>query len=78
LGKLQIPDQPEPFVARQLVLNSFVVLPIQLNHALQTYHLPKHHKDPFDRILIAQSQIENLPILTCDSQIARYAVQVLW
>jgi PIN domain nuclease of toxin-antitoxin system len=78
LGKLQIPDPPESFIASQLAINSFEVLPIQLNHALQTYYLPNHHKDPFDRILVAQSQVENLPILSSDSKIAQYGVQVVW
>ena len=46
--------------------------------ALQVYYLPPHHRDPFDRILIAQSQVEGIPILTADRQISRYDVQVLW
>jgi PIN domain nuclease of toxin-antitoxin system len=78
LGKLQISGQPEPFIAQQLAINLFEVLPIQLNHALQTYHLPNHHKDPFDRILVAQSQVENLPILTVDPKLTQYGVNVIW
>lgn len=78
LGKLQISGQPESFIANQLAINSFEVLPIQLDHALRIYHLPNHHKDPFDRILVAQRQIFNLPILTFDSKIAQYGVNVIW
>jgi PIN domain nuclease of toxin-antitoxin system len=78
LGKLQLPDQLELFLTNQLTVNSFVLLPIQLNHALHTYHLSNHHKDPFDRILVAQSQVENLPIMTLDSKIAQYGVTVIW
>ena len=78
LGKLVLPSQPEQYIANQLALNLFEVLPIQLSHALQTYYLPNHHKDPFDRILVAQSQFENLPILTSDSRIAQYRVSTIW
>jgi PIN domain nuclease of toxin-antitoxin system len=78
LGKLEIPSQPEDFIASQLELNSFQVLPIELKHALHIYHLPTHHKDPFDRILIAQSQVENLPLLTLDPQIIKYGINVIW
>jgi len=53
-------------------------LPIQLRHALHVYTLPDLHRDPFDRILVAQSQLEQLPILTVDPQIARYRVEVIW
>jgi len=78
LGKLEIPSEPEDFIANQLEINSFQVLPIELKHALYIYHLPTHHKDPFDRILVAQSQVENLPLLTLDRQIIRYEVDVIW
>jgi PIN domain nuclease of toxin-antitoxin system len=53
-------------------------LPIELKHTLQTYYLPNHHKDPFDRILVAQSQVENLPLLTLDAKIAQYEVNIIW
>jgi PIN domain nuclease of toxin-antitoxin system len=47
-------------------------------HTLHVYTLPRHHRDPFDRILVAQCQLENLSILSADPQIARYPVEVLW
>ena len=78
LGKLEIPNEPEAFIANQLELNSFQILPIELKHTLHIYYLPIHHKDPFDRILIAQSQVEKLPLLTLDPQIMRYEVDVIW
>jgi len=78
LGKLEIPSQPEDFILHQLEINSFQILPIELKHALHIYHLPNHHKDPFDRILIAQSQVENLPLLTLDTQIRKYGIHVIW
>jgi PIN domain nuclease of toxin-antitoxin system len=78
LGKLQLPDPLERFIAEQITINAFQPLPIQLSHALHVYNLPQHHRDPFDRILIAQSQMEGLPILTADPWIAKYDVQVVW
>ncbi len=78
LRKLELPELPEIYIAEQLEINSFQVLPIELRHTLQTYYLPNHHKDPFDRILVAQSQVENLPLLTRDANIAEYGVSVLW
>jgi PIN domain nuclease of toxin-antitoxin system len=78
LGKLQLPDNLERYIADQLSLNGFESLPIQLRHALHVYSLPDLHRDPFDRILVAQSQLEQLPILTVDPQIARYEVDVIW
>ena len=58
--------------------NNFELLLINLDHALQVYDLTLHHRDPFDRILIAQAQIENLPILTVDATIQQHAVQTIW
>ena len=49
-----------------------------MRHALHVRTLPAHHRDPFDRILVAQSQLEKLPILTSDPQITRYPVAVIW
>jgi len=55
-----------------------LVLTVQLRHALTVYDLPMIHRDPFDRLLIAQSRVEDLPLLTMDSQIAQYGVVVVW
>ncbi len=78
LKKLELPELPEVYITQQLEMNSFQVLPINLRHTLQTYYLPNHHKDPFDRILVAQSQVEELPLLTLDAKIAQYGVSVIW
>ncbi len=66
LGKLQLPSAPEHFVPEQLVLNAMESLPIHLSHSLHVYNLPPMHRDPFDRILVAQSQLEHMPIVTLD------------
>lgn len=78
LGRLTLPDKPGPFILEQLYRNAFDSLPIQLSHALHVFSLPDFHRDPFDRILIAQSQLERLPILTSDPQISEYPVEVIW
>ena len=66
------------FVATQLQLNSIQLLPIQMVHALHLSTLADHHRDPFDRLLVAQSQIENMPLLTSDPQIVQYGITVIW
>ena len=78
LGKLELPENLEQFIAEQLQQNAIAGLPIQMSHALHVYTLPPLHRDPFDRLLIAQSQLENMPILTIDPQIGRYDVEVIW
>ena len=78
LGKLKLPADLRGFVAEQLRINGIQVLPIQMAHALHVFTLPDHHRDPFDRMLVAQGQLEKLPILTGDPQIAQYAVTVIW
>src|SRR5687768_11889881 len=73
LGKLRLPANLEQFVVEQLSLNHITPLTIHLSHTLAVYRLPLLHRDPFDRILVAQSQLENLPILTVDPLISQYA-----
>ncbi|MEM7716558.1 MAG: type II toxin-antitoxin system VapC family toxin [Cyanobacteria bacterium P01_A01_bin.68] len=78
LGKLTLPEPPEVYIPNSLAVNRFESLSIDLIHALQVVNLPDLHKDPFDRIIIAQSQVEKIPILTSDSQIKQYSVDVIW
>jgi len=78
LGRLKLPDDPERFIPEQMALNAIESLPVQVSHALHVYTLPEYHSDPFDRIIIAQAQLEGLPILTADPQISRYEVDTIW
>lgn len=78
LGKIRIPAKPEIFIAEQLALNGILVLPIQSSHALYVFNLPSLHRDPFDRILVSQAQLETMPIITSDPLIAQYQVKTLW
>ena len=78
LGKITLPDKPDVFLSDQLTLNSFLSLPIQSSHALHVFNLPPLHRDPFDRMLVAQAQLENMPIITSDALIALYPVEIIW
>ncbi len=78
LGRLQLPPNLNDYMVEQLQMNAIMVLPIELTHALQVYQLPSHHKDPFDRMLIAQSQLENMPLLSGDHMMAEYDVAIIW
>jgi len=77
-GRLVLPESPERYVANRMAHSRFLALPIQLSHALHVATLPRIHEDPFDRLLVAQGQMEGLPILTADPEIARYPVEILW
>lgn len=78
LGRLRVPDDFARFITDQIALNGFRVLAIELAHALHVHGLADHHRDPFDRILVAQSLIEGMPILSRDAQIAAYGVELVW
>lgn len=65
-------------MADRLTLHHLQGLPVQLSHALRVYSLPEIHRDLFDRLLIAQSQMEKMPILTTDENISSYEVEVIW
>lgn len=77
-GRLELPEPPDVYVGQRLTLHRFIPLPIQMSHALQVYQLPEIHEDPFDRLLVAQSQMDDLPLLTVDGNITRYDVTIIW
>lgn len=77
-GKLPLPEPAGPYIVRKLGDNRIEVLPIKLDHVLKIENLAVHHRDPFDRILIAQSLEEKLPLVTADPIFERYAVDVIW
>ena len=60
------------------MINGVQQLSVTLAHGLGVFHLPMHHRDPFDRILVAQAQIEDMPIITADAAIAQYDVRTIW
>ncbi len=78
IGKLELSEPPDKFIQNRVVKNDLNVLPITLPHTLKLADLPFHHRDPFDRLLIAQAIIENVPILTRDPLFSEYDCQVIW
>ena len=78
LGRLQLPENPDIHLTEQMALNAVQSLSITMQHALRVYNLPDIHKDPFDRIMIAQALSEDMPIATRDDDIPKYGVQTIW
>jgi PIN domain nuclease of toxin-antitoxin system len=77
-GKLNLPRPAGPYVLRKLVENGIETLPISIDHLLALERLPVHHRDPVDRMLIAQSMEEDWPIITADPMFKQYPIQVIW
>lgn len=78
IGKLPLPQPPEQYVPARLSGTPVRSLPVQHAHALRVAALPLHHRDPFDRLLIAQAQVDRLTVLTDDRAFALYDVPVRW
>ncbi len=78
LGRLSLPEDPQRFVTEQMEQNAFQPLPVQIRHALKVIDLPDVHRDPFDRLLVAQAMVEELVLVTNDPQVRRYPVRVVW
>lgn len=77
LGKLPLPEPPAEFVLSRLRRDGVETLHIQHRHVLAVADLPMHHRDPFDRLLIAQGRSENLPIATVDPKFRAYNASLL-
>ncbi|MDB9375421.1 type II toxin-antitoxin system VapC family toxin [Nodularia sphaerocarpa] len=80
IGKLTF-NQPLPFeifITQQLNLNDFSLVDIKISHVAVISSLTLHHRDPFDRLLIAQSIVENIPLLSADQIFDAYPIQRLW
>lgn len=78
IGKLPLSHPLDVFIPDQLQRNGIQLLPVRLPHALHVATLPFHHRDPFDRLLIAQSLVEPMPIVSADVMFDRYNVIRLW
>ncbi len=78
LGKLRLGRPLAETVAGQQAANGLRLLPVQLEHALAVGNLPAHHKDPFDRLLIAQARHENWEVVSADAEFRAYPVRVIW
>ena len=77
-GKLRLPPGAEDRIRSEMASAGFVELPVTWDHAFAVRSLNAHHHDPFDRLLIAQSRIEGLTIVTNDRLLRRYDVDCLW
>jgi PIN domain nuclease of toxin-antitoxin system len=73
VGRVRAPDD----VLTEIRRARFLPLPITLEHGVAAGTLPLHHRDPFDRLLIGQAQVEGLTVVTHDSDFARYQVAIL-
>ncbi len=78
LGKLPLPELPGILIPKMLERHNFQNLPVTLLQTLKVYDLPDYHKDPFDRLLMAQAMVEDLVFVTSDAAIKRYGLEILW
>jgi PIN domain nuclease of toxin-antitoxin system len=78
LGRLTLPEPPERFVPTCREQHRIEALAIDEESALRVRQLPAHHRDPFDRILVAQALVNGLSIATPDEDVRAYPVQTLW
>ena len=77
-GKLRLPEAPSEFVIRAIQLMSLQSLDITHGHVAALEKLPNYHRDPFDRMLVAQARTEGLVLLTADRNLAKYPVETIW
>ncbi len=78
LGKLELENPFEELVPHQLELNDIDVFAIEIAHLKKVAVMPFHHRDPFDRLIIAQSLVEQLPIVSIDTKFDDYGIERLW
>nr|WP_199350005.1 type II toxin-antitoxin system VapC family toxin [Nostoc flagelliforme] len=78
IGKYQIPGNFETWMEHQIHVNELEILPIKVSHTAAIVTLRFHHKDPFDRLLVAQALTEKIPIISVDAVLDNYAVTRYW
>ncbi|MGH2546694.1 MAG: type II toxin-antitoxin system VapC family toxin [Actinomycetota bacterium] len=78
LGRIRLPGDAWTFTPDQLERNAFQALPVHVAHAVAVITLPDVHRDPFDRMLVAQAMTEGLTIVSGDQDLSRYPVPVVW
>jgi PIN domain nuclease of toxin-antitoxin system len=77
-GRLELEEPVEAWIPDRLRRYGFVPLAVGLAHALRAGALPRHHGDPFDRLIVAQGQVESVPIITADPVLGLYDVETIW
>ena len=78
INKLTLPEPFDSFITNQLKINEIEILYPAISHLNTLSQLPFHHRDPFDRLIIAQAMVETVPIISTDSFFDLYEVQRLW
>ena len=78
IGKIKFFVSLEEIINTAMNVYDFKHLPITIQHSLEVGKLPLYHRDPFDRVLIAQARVENMILITCDSYMKQYDVNVIW
>jgi PIN domain nuclease of toxin-antitoxin system len=78
LGKLVLAEPPREFMENRMRKNAFKPLPVTLAHTYRLAHLPFHHRDPFDRLLVAQALEEDVPLLSVDEILSDYGITRIW
>lgn len=78
VGKLNFELPFEVFISQQLISNNFRLLDIKISHLVAVASLPLHHRDPFDRLIIAQAMVEKILIVGTDEVFDSYLIQRLW
>lgn len=78
LEKYILPDPFQEFMEREIAINRFNILHVESRHVAPLTTLPFHHKDPFDRLLVAQAMVEQIPLVSNDSVLDAYPIRRLW
>ena len=78
LGKLPLPEAPDKYISSRMASLKILPLDVKHHHSFIVYKLPLHHRDPFDRILIASSIAENFHLMSADKQFHSYDINLLW
>ena len=77
-GSLKLPEPLDAWFADRRARLNLEILHLRQEHALRVATLPRHHRDPFDRLLVAQAQVEDIPLITRDARLRSYEVEVIW
>jgi len=78
LGKLGLKEPPDQFIRKRIEANALIPLAITIEHTVLLADLPFYHRDPFDRLLVAQALTDSLPILSADTLLSAYGIERIW
>ncbi|ESS71341.1 PilT-like protein [Methyloglobulus morosus KoM1] len=78
LGKLELSLPLNQLIQEQRINNGLLILPIETDHIYALNELPRHHNDPFDRMILAQAKLENLHLVSADTVFSHYDVDLIW